>query len=97
MINRDEYVAGTNPQDPQSFLKLDAGGIVPEGGAVLSFQAVSNRSYSVQFRNALGTGDWLRVTNISPTTNDRTIMLTNPAPGIAERFYRLVTPQQSSP
>jgi len=45
--NLQEYVAGTNPLDAQSRLKIDS--IAVTSGITLSFLAASNRTYTVQF------------------------------------------------
>jgi hypothetical protein len=61
MSNVQEYVAGTNPTNAASFLKLDLLGVA--GQVTLAFAATSNRNYTVEFRNALNTGSWLVLTN----------------------------------
>ena len=91
MSNRAEYIAGTNPTNSLSYLKVDA--TVLGGGAAVSFGAISNRTYTIQFTDALGSGPWLnlgdvpaRATNRVETINDATF---NPS-----RYYRIATPQQ---
>jgi hypothetical protein len=86
-----EFIAGTDPRDPQSYLKLEA---ARDGnGAALSFNATSNKTYTVSFLEELGGVTWRTVTNISSAPTNRMIRVTPPA-GQARRFYRLVTPQQ---
>jgi hypothetical protein len=90
MKNWQEYVAGTDPADGQSYLKVDR--CAPEGrGATLQFQAVSNRTYTVEYAEALGTAPWLALTNLVALTNSRLETVVDPSAG-ANRFYRLVTP-----
>src|ERR1044072_3191004 len=48
LSNMQEYIAGTDPQDPQSYLRIDATN-GPESGAILTFLAVSNRTYSIVY------------------------------------------------
>jgi hypothetical protein len=92
MINRDEYVAGTNPTDPLSLLKLY---LSDTNTGPLLFAAQTNISYSVQSRTNLALSDWLTITNIAAVTNAaRTIQVpvANPPPN-PERYFRVVTPQ----
>ncbi len=91
MINRDEYVAGTNPTDASSVLKIV---MSATNGSQLEFVAQTNISYSVQWRTNLSSAAWGNLTNISGQSGVRTIQLNNvflPAEG--ERYYRIVTPQ----
>jgi hypothetical protein len=91
MLNWQEYVAGTDPANGQSYLKIDWS---TEGaGATLAFGAISNRTYSIQYIDALGPGVWSRLGDVvaQPTNRQETIS----DPGYTgARFYRLVTPQQ---
>ena len=91
MSNWQEYVAGTDPTDASSSLKLDASA---DGlGARLSFGAVSNRTYSVQYSDALGSGPWLKLADVAARVTNRTEIITDVNSG-TNRFYRVVTPQQ---
>jgi len=91
MINRAEYVAGTDPRNPDSYLKVDQ--ITATGAVLLRFSAVSNRTYTMQFSEGLGTG-WGKLLDVlSRTTNRVESIVDTNAPGL-QRFYRLATPQQ---
>ena len=91
MTTWQEFIAGTDPRDPQNYLKLEA---ARDGnGAVLSFNATSNKTYTVLFLEELGGVTWPVVTNISAAPTNRLIRVTPPT-GQARRYYRLVTPQQ---
>jgi len=89
MINRDEFIAGTNPHDPLSVLKLS---ITATNSALLQFTAMSNISYTIQYRTNLNSAPWLNWSNV-PAQN-----APHPVPFVAAtndvRFYRVVTPQQ---
>ena len=87
--NLGEWLAGTDPQDPDSYLRLDAVR-KPSGGAELRFTAVANRSYTVLKAGALPTPVWNTFTNIPAATTNRSI--TVPLPAAAMEFYRVVTP-----
>ena len=90
MTNLAEYLAGTDPQaagSRLSLLSLGANG----GSYSFSFEAVSNRSYTVQYRGSLGEGTWLRLQEVPAAATTRTLSfstnLLNPA-----LFFRVVTP-----
>jgi hypothetical protein len=55
--------------------------------------AISNKTYTVQYRNALGDSPWNWLTDVVATATNRleTIIDTGAASG---RYYRLVTPLQ---
>ena len=93
--NRDEYRSGTNPQDPNSVLRVDE--IAAGGGARIRFKAAANRSYAVQYQNVAGGGDWHTLSGVAAvsstvTTNRHVELIDADAPGVGERIYRLVTP-----
>jgi len=90
MSNRAEYIAGTDPRDPASYLKVDQ--VSANSPAQISFQALSNRTYSVQFTDDLNAPAWTSLTDILARTTNRieTIIDTSPA---TNRMYRIATPQ----
>jgi len=88
--NRDEYEAGTDPNDPASYLRIDS--IAPSGGATLRFGAISNRTYTLQFSDAVGSGLWRKVGDIPARTNNRVEVVVDPS-FATNRFYRVATPR----
>jgi hypothetical protein len=56
-----------------------------------SFNAESNRTYAVEFRNSLLDGDWSVLTNIAAQPVEATINITNTISS-PQRFYRTRTP-----
>ncbi len=90
LTNLEEYLAGTDPHSAQSALKLAATSQTP-GSVSLQFLAVSNRSYSVLYRNALSDPNWLTLTNVTAQFTNQAIDIPQDA-ATATRFYRLVTP-----
>jgi hypothetical protein len=88
--NRDEFVAGTDPLNGASVLRLER----VAGNSALQFVAQSNLSYSLQWRTNLASAAWMSLTNVAGVTNGvRTIQVTvpNPPPDW-ERYYRVATP-----
>jgi hypothetical protein len=90
MPNRHEYVAGTNPTNAASVLRLE---ILREGDMKLRFMAQSNVAYGVQYRSGLETDTWQTLSNLTGTgvATVREISPPNLFPGERE-FYRIVTP-----
>ena len=87
--NLQEYLAGTDPQSAQSRFELTA--TAAPGRVRLSFTAVSNRSYTVLWRDALGGGAWMKWTNVPAHPTNRPVVLED-SPTAGARFYRLTTP-----
>jgi hypothetical protein len=91
MANWQEYVAGTDPTDPLSYLKIDS--VSFNGGASVTFGVVSNKTYTVQFTDALGQDPWSRLSDVTARTNNAVESVFDP--GYTDhRAYRLVTPRQ---
>ncbi len=93
MINRDEYIAGTNPTNALSLLNIVLTAIPLSGTNVLQFVAQANVSYSVQSRSNLAAAAWINFTNITASALVRTVQVdTVTAPLGAEHYFRVVTP-----
>jgi len=95
LCNGAEYLSGSDPTNALSYLKVD--GILLEAGGEavrLEFFAVSNKTYTVQYRDALDTGDWQRLADVVAVSTNRAVELSDPAAGAAHRrYYRLATPR----
>ena len=93
MNDLDEFVAGTNPalaSDVLEFLPMTA-----EHPATLQFRGVAGRTYTVQYRDSLGTGLWQRLADVAAQPVSGPVTVVDPAADIAVRFYRVVTPALS--
>jgi hypothetical protein len=92
MINRDEYIAGTNPTNEFSLLKLmftTTNSPLP----ALEFVAQSNIAYTIQYRTNLLFPGWSNLMNISAQSQVRTVQVdTITPPPTNDLFYRVVTP-----
>jgi hypothetical protein len=90
LTNREEYLAGTDPRNALSTLRLEA---VYDASISLRFIAAPGRSYSIQSRDTVDQGQWTRLTDMTnPDPVPREI--TWPVPGAAaSRFFRIVTPK----
>jgi hypothetical protein len=89
--NLAEYLADTDPNDPESQLKFDA--FMLEGGStVLEFMARPNRLYSIEYTTSLAEGTWLNLTNIFVNSQNQVQSITDSNLSGESRFYRLVIP-----
>jgi len=88
--NRDEFVAGTNPTNALSYLRVD---LSLEPGANVEFMSLSNHNYTVQFRDDLGSGTWSNLTHVYSRTTNNLERISDPE-AKPRRYYRLVTPYQ---
>ena len=87
--NREEFLSGTDPKDPASVLKFES--IAVSAGTKLTFLAVSNKSYTVQFLPSLDSTAWDILSRVPARTTNHLHVLRDPSDA-KERFYRLVIP-----
>ena len=88
--NYQEYLAGTNPRDPASVLRLEN---VQRVGSnvVFVFQALAHHSYTVDYGPSLPVRSNTTILNIAAEATNRTLLITIPENG-ASGFYRVRTP-----
>lgn len=91
MSNGQEQTAGTDPTNAASYLKVDA--IAAGGPTMLSFGAISNRTYSVELAEAIAPALWSTLTSVPARATNWTAVIADPD-AATNRFYRLVTPQR---
>lgn len=94
VINLREYLAGTDPTDPDSYLAVESVSVT--GGTVaISFTAIAGKTYTLEYRDSLLSGDWAALQHVpAPSSTGVITLYDNPGGGPAQRYYRLVTPQQ---
>ena len=90
MSNYAEYVAGTDPRDNLSYLKIT--GITAAGSATLTFGAVSNKTYTIQYSDNLNAVSWLRLSDVVSRATNYTGTIVDSA-WATNRFYRVTTPR----
>ncbi len=90
MSNRAEFLAGTDPANGASYLKIDS--ISANAGARLAFGAISNRTYSVQYSDVPGSALWFKLADIPARSTNR-IETISDSDYATNRLYRLATPQ----
>jgi hypothetical protein len=89
MKNGDELTAGTNPNDPASYLKVEQ--TATPGVFNVQFLAIAGRPYSVEYTDVLGSGVWLKLTDVGARTTDGLESVPDPT-GRPGRYYRIATP-----
>jgi len=88
--NLNESIAGTNPNDPLSYLHITAlSPPDPMAGSVVTFgDTAAGRLYTLERTTNLMAGAWVPVqTNIPGFAN--VMWLTDPSPVVPNRFYRI--------
>jgi hypothetical protein len=97
LSNYQEYLAGTNPSDEDDRVRL-----VPISATfgtgnmtvALSFEARSNKTYSIVYRNSVDNGTWSKLLNVGSQTINRVVWVTNIVTSPpTSRFFRLATPK----
>lgn len=92
MSNLEEYIAGTNPTNAQSRLTIDAV-MIDKGNILFKFNAVSNRTYTIESTANIGLGNWSRVLDVLATSNNAIMTISAPITN-KNSFYRIVTPRR---
>ena len=93
--NLQEYLAGTDPNSRENYLRIESIRMMPAGASKLEFKALSNKTYAVEFRDEASAGSWKLLEGITAANTNRLVEVvdtTPPSPG-TRRFYRLVTPR----
>lgn len=91
--NLAELVVGTNPNDPRDFLRasisIDAGGVV-----TVRLAAVAGKTYTVQYCDDPGSGEWSRLADVPAQGADGLVDVVDAgSAGKTKRFYRVVCPR----
>ncbi|HYV30506.1 MAG TPA: hypothetical protein VEO53_05280, partial [Candidatus Binatia bacterium] len=89
--NWEEYLAGTDPTNALSRLRLDL--TTALGSTTLQFEAVSNRTYTVQYSDGPTGSPWLKLADVVARTNNRVETFLDPG-WTTNRFYRVATPRR---
>ena len=89
--NWQEYLAGTDPRSADSVLSLH---IVRGGSVGLTFWAIAEKSYTIEFSDSLAPGNWQRLADVPamPSPSNRLVRIPDPAVGVT-RYYRVRSPQ----
>ena len=91
LVNWQEYIAGTNPTNASSCLKLQS--LSNCGSAAIILDAVASRTYSLFCTDGLTPSAWVKLADVPSRPTNWTAFFPDPA-ATTNRFYRAVTPQQ---
>lgn len=90
----NEFLAGTNPTDSASYLRLDVNAHTSTT-CLLGFRAVAGKTYTVQYRDLVDNGPWQKLADIPAQLASGPYSVTDTTvESSATRFYRVVTPAQ---
>jgi hypothetical protein len=99
VTNLQEYLGGTDPEDAQSYLKIESISLAgPPRTALLRFFACSGKTYTLLRRDSPESGAWIPFASVPATSTNRVVAVSDPNPaasGQSQGFYRLVTPRLS--
>ena len=87
--NLAEYLAGTDPRNAQSLFRI-LGATNAPAGMTVRFNSVTNRFYTLQYRDSAGAGTWTNVVSqIDLPGNGGVLLLNDPDPVVQTRYYRV--------
>jgi Tol biopolymer transport system component len=88
MTNLQEYLSGTNPNDPVSALAVQSSLSPSDHTLHLQWIGIAGKSYQLQFRSAFGSGDWQNIGTAVLGAGEPLVM--TPAVGVdATGFFRV--------
>jgi hypothetical protein len=96
MSNAAEAAAGTDPTNKLSVLKLifPMTNAVANGQVQFYFTAMSNKTYSVEYRDVFGRAGWSNLVSLDSLLTNRVVWVTNQIPpAVVNRYYRVKTPR----
>ncbi len=89
--NFQEFKTGTDPRDGTSLLRMSIFAFT--NMACVSFPAVSNRDYTLEYRDGLAGSPWVERTNFPPLPTSGTRLYSERIPDMrTNRFYRVLAP-----
>jgi hypothetical protein len=90
--NYAEYLAGTDPHNTSSCLRIESIGTAGNN-VQIRFLAAAGRTYSIMYRDSLETGIWRNLADVPASATDQCVVITDNTAGGTVRLYRLVAPQ----
>jgi hypothetical protein len=91
LSNLQEYWADTNPTNAASVLKLSSIESLGGNQVRLTFSAVSNKSYTIEFKNSFSDAAWSNVASVAAVATNRVVQVSATVPALASRLFRLRT------
>jgi hypothetical protein len=85
--NYSEFIAGTDPTNPQSVFQI--GGVVNTAPFSISLSGVAGRAYTLQRTASLAAPVWVSVATNGPLAANQTTVLADPQSPLSATFYRV--------
>lgn len=92
LADYDEWLAGTDPLQPQSIFGVNAGGFSGVGAYQGSFAALNGKTYTVQYSDTLEGASWQKLMDHTATADAIVDFTDAGAATSPRRFYRVITP-----
>jgi tartrate-resistant acid phosphatase type 5 len=95
LTNLQEYLSGTDPASETNYLRIQKFFVEPSGVMRLQFDAVSNRTYAVEFLDEAELDRWQVLSEIVALSTNHSVEVLDlpPLDPARKRFYRVVTPR----
>jgi hypothetical protein len=92
--NAQEYLAGSNPHDPQDHLRLELLRATDPDLWTVRFLALSNRTYTLQTNGVFNTASgWHLAADAFAAPTNRIVTIPQPGDSANQQFFRLLTPR----
>jgi hypothetical protein len=86
--NASEYLAGTDPRDGSSYLRLEVKVTSPR---TLVFHAIQGRTYSLFYRDSIQASNWIKLRDVDAVVASGEVEVRDEE-ATGTRFYQLATP-----
>ncbi|MBM3847622.1 MAG: hypothetical protein FJ405_15220 [Verrucomicrobia bacterium] len=97
VINRDEFVAGTNPKQRASYLHLERPEVVLLGdgltAVIISFEAMSNHTYVIESTSDVAVKAWVDRWTFAARPTNGLVVVTNVLGTQDRAYFRVQTPR----
>lgn len=92
MSNIEEYIAGTNPTDPENFFTITSIEI-NTNSTTIKFNSVSNRTYTVEFTTNIG-DNWIKLFDLCAKATNKIETIIDSSENSENKYYRVRTPRR---
>ena len=89
MSDLAEFLAGTLPNNASSALKITRVVSVTSVAVTIEWSSISNRVYSLQFKNSFNDAGWNDLPGAVTATSNTSTKIDTTVPGQPDRFYRV--------